>query len=581
MIDLILQQDTWNEAQHSFQLSIPCPICSTPLARENTHHLTRCSSCEGLLEWTLHEGESRLYWPRTIGDNFSSFDGRRYNHTSFFDNAELGGDQGKTSGNLEPDLAIWNIPTTQDTFDFVNPWKTADHPRGQELQEKLQFPIRVIPQALLVMHGDLIVARNDGGITTLKGVDGPLEQVKREEFPSVFAENRMYDSGFRYRPCGRFPYVLISNERECVIWKHNFGTTNSKHEKFKLPDELLDKECYMIGSPTSFYHGNKLAFVMTMVAKNQSDGSYICGFVQDDVDSPFRMVILSVAYRLDHPVLYSKTEESLISLLLQGQRFLRVSVDDFWQGEKCEKRSEAQTYWYRKLTREDWFNSFLGHQYNFNQFDCMSIQSKHDQEHLIMTFESMRDNQMYIAQINLRSLNTLSNASWRVVAIKENITGPVQAMAVGSCKGHLREGQILLNTVALTLQNGIALIDMTSGQYCGTFISDDAGRIETTHKDPAIISNAGVVAKIGSTLSLSWDMLDWGAPVRLDEATNTVVAMGQKVLRHPLRSEYKTGLTMLNNRIFVSRYSHTEGNGLEIYTIEAMDIVKRSRNIKK
>lgn len=70
MIDLILQQDTWNEAQHSFQLSIPCPICSTPLARENTHHLTRCSSCEGLLEWTLHEGESRLYWPRTIGDNF-------------------------------------------------------------------------------------------------------------------------------------------------------------------------------------------------------------------------------------------------------------------------------------------------------------------------------------------------------------------------------------------------------------------------------------------------------------------------------------------------------------------------------
>ena len=581
MIDLILQEDTWNEAQHSFQLSIPCPFCGQALARENTHHLTRCSNCNGLLEWVLHEGETNLYWPRTIGDNFSSFDGRRYNHTSFFDNAELGGDQGKTSGNLEPDLAIWNIPTNQETFELKNPWKNPGGSAEKEWEEKFQFPIRVIPQSLLVMHGDLIVARNDGGITTFKGVDGPWENVRREEFPSVFSSNRMYDTGFRYRPCGRFPYVLISNEQECIIWKHSFGTTTSKHEKFELPSELLEKQCYMMGSPTSFYNGNKLAFVMTMVARQQSDGSYICAFVQDEMDGPFRMIIMQLAFQLDHPALYSRTQECLVSMLLQGQRFVRVPVDMLWDATKFEERMEDRPYLYTKLTRQNWFNSYLGHQYKFNQFDCMAIQSKHNEEHLVVAFESLRTNQLYVAHINLRSLDSLNDSSWRVVEVKDGITGPVQAMAVGSCKGHLREGQILLNTVALTLQNGIALIDMSSGQTCGSFIPDDTGRVQTTYKDPAIISNAGVVSKVGSTLSLSWDMLEWGAPVGFDEATRTIVAMGQKILRHPLKSEYKPGLTMLNNRIFVSRYSHTEGNGLEIYKIEAIDIVKMSRDLKK
>ena len=140
----------------------------------------------------------------------------------------------------------------------------------------------------------------------------------------------------------------------------------------------------------------------------------------------------------------------------------------------------------------------------------MAIQSKHNEEHLVVAFESLRTNQLYVAHINLRSLDSLNDSSWRVVEVKDGVTGPVQAMAVGSCKGHLREGQILLNTVALTLQNGIALIDMSSGQTCGSFIPDDTGRVQTTYKDPAIISNAGVVSKVGSTLSLSWDMLEWG-----------------------------------------------------------------------
>lgn len=568
MSDLIQREDKWHEAEHSFRLSIPCPFCSEALSSENSHHLTRCSSCSELMEWVLHEGETSLYWPRMIGDNFSSFDGHRYNHSSLFDNAELGGDQGKTSGNLEPDLAIWNVPTTQETFQLIEAWSNPGGNQEEKWADKFQFSNGVVPQSLLVMHGDLIVARNDGGITTFKDVDADWESIRREEFQSMFSDKRMHEKNFRYRPCGRFPFILISNEKECVIWKNSFGTTGSSYKKFELPSEVLEKACYMMGSPTSFYHENRLAFVMTMVAEDASNGSYICAFVQDVVDGLFTMSILYLNYRLDNPVLYSRTQDAMISLLLQGRRILKISAEILWNRSNFEKRTADTKYDFITLTKEYWFHSHLQHQYKPNPHDCMAIQSKNVDEFLVLAFESAETGQLFISSINLRALDSLTQSSWRTVEVKDHVTGTVHAMSVGSCKGQLREGQILLNTVAITLKSGIALIDMTTGQSCGEFISAADG-VQGAHTDPVIISNAGIVAKIGRELRLSWDMLEWGQA--LGSSSDTI----------QLESAYMTGLTMLNDRIIVTKYSKDDENVKKVYTLEAIDIVKKNRNLRK
>lgn len=580
--DYILQRDTWNEAQHSFQISVPCPFCSRPLSKETNHHLSRCSSCNGLLEWVLHKGETNIYWPRTISDNFSSFDGRRYNHASFFDNAEMNGEQGKTSGNLDPEMAIWNVPSDQYFFKLQPAWPKPEESVLNKWKEIFQFPPRVVPQSLLVMHGNLLVARNDGAITNFMNVDGDWENIKRTEFPSVFADNRMNERSFRYRPCGCFPYVLISNEKECVIWKHSFGVTGASHEKFELPIEIQNKKCYMLGSPTSFYLNNRLAFVFSMVGHNSSDGSYVCAFVQKEVDGPFTMVILRVGYQLDYSMLFSRTRESLISLLLQGHRFLEYPIKNFWDFSAFAQKRETSTFWYAELGRDNMFQSDLGHQCKFNQSNCMAIQYRDQSEYLVIVFDSLTTSKTYLSHIKLRDLNMEGRThSWHTKEVQGDFNGQVQALSIGSCKGNLRAGHNLLTTVALTTQNGVAVIDLMTGQSCGTFISDTGGIIQNTHKDAAILTNAGIVSKVGTQLSLSWDMLDWGAPVSLDAATNTVVGMAQKNTKHPLHSVYISGLTMLNHRIFVTKYSHTESTGLSVYQIEAIDIIKCARNLKK
>ena len=607
--DNALRDDEWNEAQYAFQVAVCCPYCSTPLARENSHHLTRCSNCKGLLEWVLHQGEANLYWPRTINDDFSSFDGRRYNHYSYFDNAELGGDHGKTSGNLEPDLAIWNMPTSQETFTFKNIWSRSDllkkkldeqeivyskykaaeaslspgdreryvleqnkydelriaYERLLKKEEKFKLPSRIHPQSLLVMHGDLLVSRNDGAITTFRNIAGEIDEVKRFDFPSLFADNRLNDANFRYRPCGRFPHVFVSNEKECIIWRYETGTSGASHEKFTLPKEILNKSCYMLGSPTTFSEGNRSAFVMTLISKNASDGSYICAFVQDQASAAFKMVILHLTYRLDHAMLFSQTRSSLISLLLEGGRFLEVSTSYFWDKSNFEEQGvEGKNYFYGIIKKSHWFTSYLGYQYIFNQYSYMCIQSRGNDEFLILAFESSNNSDLYLAKIKLSSLAHLSSDSWSIVRIQGDINGPIQSISVGSCKGSLRAGQALLDTVALTVQTGIALIDLTSGHSSGTFISDSANMTNSTDKDPAIITNAGVVAKVGGLLNLSWEMLEWGAA-------------GQRILRYPLKSAYMTGLTILNNRIFITRFSTKEDNGIRIFKVDAIDINKIKR----
>ena len=84
------QQDLWVQSINGFKLHISCPHCSTSITvAPTTQQLSRCEHCKGLFEWTKHEGEINIFWPRCIEDAFSSLDGHRYQHTSLFDFSEL------------------------------------------------------------------------------------------------------------------------------------------------------------------------------------------------------------------------------------------------------------------------------------------------------------------------------------------------------------------------------------------------------------------------------------------------------------------------------------------------------------
>ena len=568
-------QDEWIQAVNSFRLKIPCPHCSKPVQSPTASQLSRCPHCGGLFEWTKHHGDqgnTTVFWPRKNDDNFSSLDGRRYQHASLFDFSEIGGHCGKTSGILEPDLALYDAPNSDYAFQLNRITPLIDNDSSN--REHIQFIQDTKPHSLLVMHGRLVVACNDGSIVVFDNIMGDWSKFTSQTYDSIFEEKRIHDR-FHYLPCGNFPYIFITNERQCVIWKMNFSTEQEESYCFDLPEKMVHDGFFMIGSPTSFYYEQQLIFACTFISDDVSKGTYIFAFVQEKdhvrttKQSPFRMVVLFSAYLFNQAVLFLTSRKSIVSLCLNGKRLMEYEVEKILNQPAFDHDSPSTTT--HKISRDSYRSSGIGsYQIDFNPNHNMMIQQNNKKKYLVFVFKDNNDGASYVSRLPISKLST---PMWTTKRINVNLNEKVKNVSISSCYGFLRKGEKLLNTLVLTTANNIWLIDFNTGNPIGERIADKTLTHKPLHVDSSIITNAGVVSRIGSQIYLSWDMLDWNTPIE-----NNVVSTQKRTSLTLHGSPSESGLVILNNRIFTISYAYSEkASKKNIYELCVIDIEKTHR----
>lgn len=521
----------WDPVKKTYNFNPVCPYCHHTITIMNNQTLIRCNNCNELLEVVGHEHEEGkiVYWPRTASDNFSTLDGHKYQHTSPFDWGEIGGSSNRNGFVIDPEHQLFGLPNIDTEFSLKKVW---EHTLNDSYEHARS--LRALPESLNVMHGVLYITYQDGRIDSFSNIQ-QSQPTKASSCTNEFHSVRP-SLLYRFEPVFRFPYIFLTNGNEIVIWTLSFSSNKTKDFK-RIPinpnNKNWTKSHHIIGSPTSFLHEGKIGFAYTMSNFSQKwSPSYLCVIFQDSESEEFQSKIIPLGRGIVRPVLYSEEKQAFYAISFEGAIISKLNVASIWDQDDI-KFTEYRLSEVKICINQHAYHTVALRTNTENKLELFAL----------ARIQSNNNSETHFCFLNLEDLeNDLESSKWKTVPLQiGNNASPIGEVYAMACGTNIpgKSNLDVANIVSVTTKDGVYNFTIDGYPTGGTLLFDTSRFITEQTRDATIISNAGLINRIGDNLQLYWGGM-WSTSERVKHSAD-----------HSLTSYHYPGIALFQKRIFI------------------------------